>query len=778
MESQVSRTPLDGRMAGIASLAIARGWTWRVEGAVPYGTVTRVRVAPVDRDAPPLGELLLPFDRLRAHRTPRRWRRASGAWLSHALPQIARAWPAPALAGATGRLELLRHQFGPALAVLRGFGCRLLLADAVGAGKTIEAALVIAELAARGLASHVLVLTPASLRDQWRDELALRAGLHAGVVDRETLIRRARELPPGVGPWQPPGLHILSTELAKQPDVLAGLTAMCWDVLVVDEAHGVAGDSARTAAVRALAARTRVLLLLTATPHSGDETAFSRLCSLGRLKDEPPLLLFARPQQRPPIRRRDVAVRPTAEERRCLREVARYAAAVERSGLPGAALVGLVLRKRALSSPAALLRSVQYRRRCLGGERVPAQPLLPGLAGDEEHEDVEQPAALAHHSFLDAGTEDRLLAAIERHAGDAARRWSKAGVLRQLLRRTRERVLVFTEYRDTLIALAEALGADAGLAVLHGGLDRDARQESLDRFRRGDARVLVATDVASEGLNLHEGCRLVVHVELPWSPTRLEQRNGRVDRHGQTRRVHVWRLLGDGRFEARVVSALAARLARIRARGFETTSRADAGERPDTPSTDGVVRIAIDELEEEACRATATVAALRALSAARSLSPAPRPGRRVRRWMRARPVPGGVPRGILCLFLTRPGTAGGRRVLVPVHVALRRVPPGHPSRWLGAIVERAAAAVPDVHDKPLRQMLRAREERLALAARLERDGSGRSWQPSLFDRRAAAIVAAAREAAAARCAAHERRIEELSGGTSLPPDLLLALIVS
>src|SRR5690606_25965496 len=191
-------------------------------------------------------------------------------------------------------------------------------------------------------------------------------------------------------------------------------------------------------------------------------------------------LLFARPQQRPPIRRPDVAVRSTAEERRCLREVARYAAAVERSGLPGAALVGLVLRKRALSSPAALLRSVQYRRRCLGGERVPAQPLLPGLAGDEEHEDVEQPAALAHPSFLDAGTEDRLLAAIERHAGDAARRWSNAGVLRQLLRRTRERVLVFTEYRDTLIALAEALGADAGLAVLHGGLDRDARQESLD----------------------------------------------------------------------------------------------------------------------------------------------------------------------------------------------------------------------------------------------------------------------------------------------------------
>ena len=83
------------------------------------------------------------------------------------------------------------------------------------------------------------------------------------------------------------------------------------------------------------------------------------------------------------------------------------------------------------------------------------------------------------------------------------------------------------------------------------------RAAALAQFASGHARVLLATDVAAEGVNLQEACRLVVHVELPWSPARLEQRNGRIDRLGQRRRVHVWRLLGDPRHESRIVDALA-----------------------------------------------------------------------------------------------------------------------------------------------------------------------------------------------------------------------------
>jgi superfamily II DNA or RNA helicase len=765
-----------------ATVVEARGWTWWLEGVAAAGGVTRVRVRPLDRNAPALQEFLLPFDRLHALAAAARWRRGRRAWLRHALPRIADAWPAPASAGAAGALDLLPHQLGPALAILRGFGCRLLLADAVGAGKTIEAALVLAEMAARGLASRAIVLTPATLREQWREELRERAGLDATIVDRPELTRRGRELPAGIGPWHPPGMHVLSIELAKQPDVLAGLSTVCWDVLVVDEAHGVSGDSARTAAVRTLAARSRVLLLLTATPHSGDESAFGRLCGLGRLPGDGPLLTFSRARRRLAVRQRDIVVRPEAAERRCRRELARYAAALERTGVPGAALTALVLRKRALSSPAALLRSLQYRLGCLAPART-AEPLLPFEAGEHESGDVEQPAVLASAAFFEEGAEARVLERLAAQAAEAVPGWSKASVLARLIRRTRERLVVFTEYRDTLDALAASLGGHAPVALLHGGLGREARRLALERFRAGDARVLLATDVASEGLNLQQSSRLVVHVELPWSPVRLEQRNGRVDRLGQTRRVHVWRLLGGGRFESRVISAIAARLARMRAHGFMPCTLADDGDRagPDRPgsgSAADVVRIDIGDLERDACEAAAILRAVRALATRQHAAGSRAARQPPRTWVRVRSWPGGVPRGVLCLFLTRPGGIGGRRVLVPVHVGLSGLPPGSPTRWLAPIAARAAAAVPRGEDDALRRMLRAREEALLDAARRDGERAARGWQPSLFDRRADAIAAAAQERAGARQAVHLARLHDLAESPAVPPVLLLVLVVS
>ena len=156
------------------------------------------------------------------------------------------------------------------LAVVRGATTRLLLADAVGQGKTIEAGLILRELAARGAADRVLVLTPLTLRDQWRAELGSRCRLEADVIDRVALRARDRDAPSGLSPFQAPGIVLLSIDLAKQPDVLARLVSLCWDVLVIDEAHGVSGDSARTAAAAALGARARIVVLLTATPHAGD----------------------------------------------------------------------------------------------------------------------------------------------------------------------------------------------------------------------------------------------------------------------------------------------------------------------------------------------------------------------------------------------------------------------------------------------------------------------------------------------------------------------------
>src|SRR5206468_2764994 len=126
-------------------------------------------------------------------------------------------------------------------------------------------------------------------------------------------------------------------------------------------------------------------------------------------------------------------------------------------------------------------------------------------------------------------------------AREAARHETKIARLVRLLEVLREPVVVFTEYRDTLLHLQRRLGFSA--AALHGGLTRDERSAALADFASGRRRVLLATDAAGEGLNLHQACRVVVNLELPWNPMRLEQRIGRVDRIGQRRTVHAFHLI-------------------------------------------------------------------------------------------------------------------------------------------------------------------------------------------------------------------------------------------
>jgi len=136
---------------------------------------------------------------------------------------------------------------------------------------------------------------------------------------------------------------------------------------------------------------------------------------------------------------------------------------------------------------------------------------------------------------------------------------SKVHVLRRLLTRVHEPLLVFTEYRDTLLHLRKT--AAPGAAVLHGGLSRAERTAAIEAFTRGEAGVLLATDAAGEGLNLHHRCRVVINVELPWNPVRLEQRTGRLDRIGQQRRVHTFHLVAHEAGERAVAEHLEAKRA-------------------------------------------------------------------------------------------------------------------------------------------------------------------------------------------------------------------------
>ena len=465
-------------------------------------------------------------------------------------------------------MDLLPHQLEPAMALVRGLGSRLLLADAVGLGKTIQAALVVAELLARGAAERVLILTPAGLRDQWASELAERFDLRATVVDFRAVRRDVATLPVGVNPWSTSPMAIASIDYVKRPEVLRAVMSCRWDVIVVDEAHGMAGDSERHSAVAALAARAAYVLLLTATPHSGDRRAFVSLGNIGSHGDR--LLVFRRTRQAVQLgagrKVHRLAVGPSGAEVRMHALLAAFTRAVGRERAEGNRDVWLalsVLHKRALSSAYSLAQSVARRLSALASteEGHLGQIALP--LGDPRGElnPIDAPPEWSDAMALgDIGRERELLGALATAARAATARETKISALIRILDRVGEPAIVFTEYRDTLVHLKEGLARP--VALLHGGLTREERAEALDDFTSGRRSVLLATDAAGEGLNLHHSCRTVINLELPWNPMRLEQRIGRVDRIGQQRTVHAFHLIARGTGEARILDRLRARIAR------------------------------------------------------------------------------------------------------------------------------------------------------------------------------------------------------------------------
>jgi len=522
-----------------------------------------------------------PCERLPRSATPRIV--SSRTWWRRLRAALANTTPAPdamrMLPSST--LALLPFQLEPALAVARGLSSRILIADEVGLGKTVQAGIVISELLCRRPAAHVLVVTPAALRDQWCEELRDRLALNACVIDSPML---ARQVWPSMGnPWAAHPIVITSLDYVKRPEVLRALEALIWDVVVFDEAHAIAGRSDRAMAARALAERARTVLLLSATPHSGDDEAFARLCGTGDLGDEFPLLVFRRTRRDVGLatqRRTTVLrVRLTLAEAAMHRAVVAYASLIcaqKGAASAGARFVASILCRRACSSATSLTRSVERRLALLAriDEHV-TQPFLPfddGGVTDEEPD-----AILSTPGLHDEAEERRTLERLLELARRAAARESKIRVITRWLRRARQPAIVFTEYRDTLATLAEALSIHEPI-LLHGGLAAAERHEAASAFNGGRSSVLLATDAASEGLNLHQRCRVVINLELPWTPVRLEQRIGRVDRIGQTRRVHAMHLMASGTTEEDSAARLIVKTARIASAVEGTHSLADSVE--------------------------------------------------------------------------------------------------------------------------------------------------------------------------------------------------------
>ena len=230
--------------------------------------------------------LLAPFDRVHVERQ-RAVARLVRSRPAHALARLRRAIGGatharslPCLVGTDPSLAILPYQLEPALALANGTR-RGLVADEVGLGKTLQALIVIADLTRREPDARVLVLVPASLCRQWSEELTRRFAIAHRIADRDGLDRAARDGAFGENVWRRSGVWLATLDFLKQPHVFQALPLVPWDLVVIDEAHDACGQSDRHRAADAIARRSRRLLLLTATPHSGDEERFRRLTQLG-----------------------------------------------------------------------------------------------------------------------------------------------------------------------------------------------------------------------------------------------------------------------------------------------------------------------------------------------------------------------------------------------------------------------------------------------------------------------------------------------------------------
>ncbi|PYR94829.1 MAG: hypothetical protein DMF84_03995 [Acidobacteria bacterium] len=493
-----------------------------------------------------------------------------------------------------------------------------------------------------------------------------------------------------------------------------------------------------------------------------------------------------------PRRHRFAAIRISSAERRLQRLLERYTEEVWNTPAnEGARLAMTVLRKRALSSAEAVARSLERRRELLG--REDAATRQPTLFDDESAIEDEEPlAALGAPGLADERREDRWLAQLAAAAHAAAD--SKQRYLVRLLRRIGgEPAIVFTEYRDTLRQLSASF---PGCLILHGGMTTGERAEVQARFN-ADGGVLLATDAASEGLNLQRRCRVVVCYELPWNPARLEQRIGRVDRIGQSRRVHAITLVARDTAEDLVIASLARRLARVaatlgerdRLAGFLTDARTagivigGASEEPfeNTP----LPRITMGPATTSAAIEEAHRLSNRAIEPFRPRDSSVRVAS-----IRATST---LPRGFLFVFVW--SALAGDGCLIDCHPALVHVRADHVQRPRRAAQARDAAAdairryehqasqivepVAAMHLSHARVVHAARVDRAIARERELRDwnAAAAEVQPGLFDRR---VVTLADEDTAARQRMrldHDRRIAALTRARVLAARCNLAAVL-
>ena len=527
----------------------------------------------------------------------------------------------PLFAVSVSKIDPLPHQLEAVYEyMLPQPALRFMLADDPGAGKTIMAGLLLKELKLRGVVNRILIVVPSPLRTQWRRELHEKFDEHFDIVERATLNALGIERT-----WMVTHQAIVSIDFVKQPDVLDGIAISdMWDLIIVDEAHKMSAyrrgptkieRSQRHRLGEILSERAERFLLMTATPHKGDTENFRLLLALidsdlfaneqilqGAVarKENPIFLRRLKEDMRhfngkilfPPRYAITVRYKLEGEELDLYERVTHYvennfnrAMSDENRNVTFALIV---LQRRLASSVRAVGRSLENRHKRLISLRTDVLRDPDELERmrkerfeivddkdmtEEKRWELEQNAL----RFTVAQNIDELNNEIEQleelielakqvETRQPERKLRELrGVVQKLdIEQPDEKLLIFTEAKDTLDYLIEHLNAwQVTTVTIHGRMKPEERVAAEDIFRSDEVRVMVATEAAGEGINL-QFCHLMVNYDIPWNPTRLEQRLGRIHRYGQDREVFMYNLVAINTREGRVLEAVFNKLEQMR----------------------------------------------------------------------------------------------------------------------------------------------------------------------------------------------------------------------
>ncbi|MER6533416.1 DEAD/DEAH box helicase [Streptomyces sp900105755] len=472
-------------------------------------------------------------------------------------------------------LDRMDYQLRPAAKALANpLRPRLLIGDVVGLGKTLEIGVLLGELIRRGRGERILVVTPAPVLEQFQHEMWTRFSLPLVRLDSAGIARIERKIPAGRNPFTYYKRVIISMDTLKNPKrYRPWLEHIKWDAVVIDESHNLINQgSDRRALADLLAERTDALILASATPHNGSMPAFTgliRLLDPMAVKDanapkaeELEHLMIRRTKVSAEVAEqlqdhwaprgcsRPVRCPANALEEEIFQELAEHWLKQPDRQAAGAEdrLFPYVLLKSFLSSHRALFVTARQRLTRTGH-------ILP-----ERHRITDGPLSGVETSTPEGASLLRLMElarAIERTAGEDGWRTTAsklAGLVDELEHigvgaGSATRAVVFSERRETLDWLGTVLppllgwrreeDAKAAVRVMYSGagISDKLQQEYVDEFARAgsDVRLLLTGDGASEGVNMHRQCNHLIHWDLPWSLIRVEQRNGRIDRYGQTK---------------------------------------------------------------------------------------------------------------------------------------------------------------------------------------------------------------------------------------------------